>query len=248
MERFTAKIIIEKGFQKKMFSEIISKEKLSQRKLAKLLNVSRSGVRHWMKEERKLPKLVFEKILKLFSWTVKYKKYSCGILPKNWVQIKGGKIRSKTKLNLTKEDRIKGFKKAKISMHQRKVVGPKGELMYNKDEKKIAEELIRNKIQYEYEPIISLGKNFAVPDFIVGNVIIERCGVGDWKPYWSNLKRKIKRLEKYKKKYKIVILVPSKYFSIAVRKLYNVKNIIILKEEKIELVLKFIRAQGPITT
>ncbi len=248
MERFTTKIIIEKGFQKKMFSEIISKEKLSQRKLAKMLKVSRSGLRHWMNEERKLPQLIFERILKLFPWTITYKNYFRGILPRNWVQIKGGKIRSKMKINLTKEDRIKGFKKAKIKMHRRKVIGPNGELMYNNNEKKIAEELVRNKIRYEYEPIISLGKNYAVPDFVVGNIIIERCGFGNWKPYWSNFKRKVKRLQKYKKKYKIVVLVPSNYFKIVVKKLCNTKNITIFKEENLELLLDFIRAHGPITT
>jgi len=244
IERFTTKIIMDKDIQKKMFSEIILKEKLNQREFAEILEVSRRGLRQWMKEERKLPELIFERILKTFPWTIIYKNYVRGILPKNWVQIKGGKIRSKMKTNLTKRDRIKGFKNAKIKLFQRKAIGPNGELMYNVNEKKIAEELMRNDIQYKYEPIISIGKNYAVPDFIVGNIIIERCGFGNWEPYWSNLKRKIKRLEKYDRKYKIVVLVPSNNLKMVIEKLYNVKNITIFGEENLESLLNFIRAHG----
>ena len=235
---------MDKDIQKKMFSEIILKEKLNQREFAEILEVSRRGLRQWMKEERKLPELIFERILKTFPWTIIYKNYVRGILPKNWVQIKGGKIRSKMKTNLTKRDRIKGFKNAKIKLFQRKAIGPNGELMYNVNEKKIAEELMRNDIQYKYEPIISIGKNYAVPDFIVGNIIIERCGFGNWEPYWSNLKRKIKRLEKYDRKYKIVVLVPSNNLKMVIEKLYNVKNITIFGEENLESLLNFIRAHG----
>ena len=145
------------------------------------------------------------------------------------------------KNNLTKEDRIKGFRRARLKI-KRKVIGPNGELMFNNGEKKIAEELLRNKIKYTYEPVISLGKNYAIPDFAVNNVIIERCGYGNWKPYWSNLKRKIKRLEN-RKKYKIVILVPSCNFDIAIKRLGNTKNIDILKEENLESLLEFLKTK-----
>jgi len=240
IERFNEKIIIQSDFQKKMFLEIVLKEKLTQLKLAKMLNVSRRGIRQWTNEERKLPKIIFEKILKLFPWTETYKSYLRGTLPRNWVQIKGGKIRSKMKNNLTREDRIRGFKKAKLWIGRRKVRGPNGELMFNDGEKKIAEELARNNIKYTYEPIISLGKNYAIPDFVVNDVIVERCGYGDWKPYWSNLKRKIRRLEKHKK-YRIVILVPSNNFDMVIKKLNNnTKNVIILKEENLEQLLEFL--------
>ena len=244
LERFNDKVIFEKNFQRKMFLEIISREGLTQRKLAKMFNVSRRGVRQWINEERKLPKIIFEKILKLFPWAETYKIYLRGILPRNWVQIKGGKIRSKMKSNLTKKDRIKGFEKAKLSTIKRKVIGPNGELMFNDGEKRIAEKLVQNNIKYEYEPVISLGKNFAVPDFLVDDILIERCGFGNWKPYWSNFRRKIKRLKRYKK-YKIIVLIPSKYFLMAVKKLYNTKNITILKEEDLESLLYFIRVQKP---
>jgi predicted nuclease of restriction endonuclease-like RecB superfamily len=240
MERFNAKVVIETGFQKKLFLEIKEREKLSQRKLAKLLKVSRSGVKNWAGEKRKIPQFIFEILLKKFPWTSEYKNYVHGILPSNWVQIKGGKIRSKMKNNLTREDRIRGFKRAKLCIGRRKVRGPNGEIMFNDGEKKIAEELARNNIKYIYEPIILLGKNYAIPDFVVNDVIVERCGYGDWKPYWSNLKRKIRRLEKHKK-YRIVILVPSNNFDMVIKKLNNnTKNVIILKEENLEQLLDFL--------
>ena len=245
LERFNEKVIIEKNFQRKMFLDIISREELTQIKFAKMLKVSRRGIRQWANEERKLPKIVFERILNLFPWTESYNNYLRGTLPRNWVQIKGGKIRSKMKSNLTKKDRIKGFEKAKLSTIKRKAIGPNGELMFNDGEKRIAEKLAQNNIKYKYEPVISLGKNFAVPDFLVDDIIIERCGFGNWKPYWSNFKRKIKRLKRYKK-YKIIVLIPSKYFFVATKKLYNNKNITILKEDDLESLLYFIRVHSSV--
>jgi len=239
VERFSSKIIFEVGFQKKILNEIISNEKLSQRKFAKILRVSRRGLRNWLNEERLMPKSIFEIILEKFPFTKVYKKYVLEELPKNWPQIKGGKIRSKMKNNLTTKDRIRGFKKAKIMSSKRKIIGPKGELMFNKEERLVAEELLKNNLEYKYEPIILVGKNYAVPDFVVGNVIIERCGYGNWNPYWSNLLKKLRRFEKYKKG-KVIILTPSKYFVIAVKKLNKLKNITVIKEENIELLSDFI--------
>ena len=93
----------------------------------------------------------------------------------NWGQIKGGKIRGKMKSNLTKVERIKGFKKATIVTRKRKVIGPKGERMYNIGEKRIADFLLANNFNYQYEPVIDLGDKYAIPDFVVNNNIIERC-------------------------------------------------------------------------
>ena len=247
IDRFTDKFMLEEGFQSNFLNEIMIREKLTQRKFAKLLNVSRRGLRHWLNEERLIPKIIFITLLNKFSYIKTYQKYILKELPRNWVQIKGGKIRSKTKCNLTKKDRIKGFNKAKYSISQRKVIGPKGELMFNNGEELIAEFLLKNNFDYNYETIISLGKNYAVPDFIVSDIIIERCGFGNWTPYWSNLVKKLHRLEKYKKG-KVIILTPSKYFEIATKKLHKINNLILLREEDIEVLPSLIRAHGPITT
>lgn len=239
MKRFNSKVVIENGLQRKLFLAIRKREGLSQVKLAKLLGVSRRGIRHWENEERKLPQFILEALIENFPWTVIYRKCVLGVLPENWSQIRGGKIRSKMKMNLTREDRIKGFRLARLKI-KRKAIGPNGELMFNAGEKRIAEELIRNEIRYDYEPVISLGENYAIPDFIVGNTIIERCGYGDWEPYWLNIERKIRRLKTYTK-YKIIILVPSVNFDIVIKRLDMIRNIIILKEENLELLLDFLK-------
>ncbi|MBU4124115.1 MAG: helix-turn-helix domain-containing protein [Nanoarchaeota archaeon] len=239
MERFNEKIIIENSMQRKLFLEIKKMEGLSQRKLAKRLKISRNSIKNWASEDRKLPKFIFEEILEKFPWASEYRNYVHGTLPRNWAQIKGGKIRSKMKNNLTNDDRVKGFRLGRLGI-KRKTVGPNGELMFNDGEKRIAEELIRNKINYVYEPVILLGENYAIPDFIVNNTVIERCGYRDWKPYWSNIKRKIKRLKKYEN-YKIIILVPSKNFDMVVKILKNVRGITILKEENLEALLDILK-------
>lgn len=244
INRFSSKILFVEGFQKKLLNRIMLKEKLSQRKFAKMLGISRWGLRHWLNEERLIPKSIYRFLLQKFPYIRIYQKYLLQELPYNWVQIKGGKIRSKTKCNLTTKDRIKGFKKARCISSKRKTIGPKGELMFNKEEKLIAEMLLKNDFEYQYEPIIYLGKNYAVPDFIVGGIIIERCGFGNWTPYWSNLVKKLKRLEKYKKG-KVIILTPSKYFITAIKKLHKLNNLIILKEEDIEILTKYLGPKGP---
>ena len=236
-----------KSFQEKLFLDIISKEKLSQRKLAKLLGISRNTIKNWYREERLLPETIFVNLNKMFPWTETYSKFLLDKVPSNWGQIKGGKIRGKMKSNLTKSDRIKGFRKANLTTFKRKIIGPKGERMYNIGEKKIADFLIKNGFDYEYESVVNLGKNYAIPDFLVGDHIIERCGYSDWNVYWSNIRRKFKLFNKYKTG-KIIALIPKKHFTFAVKKLYDLNNIIILREEDIEVLPKLFRAQGPITT
>jgi len=238
------RLYFRKDFQRKLFLDIISKENLSQRKLAKLLGVSRSATRHWSKPDRLLPKFIFNRLIKLFPWVKSYYKYVSKMVPMNWGQIKGGKIRGKMKSNLTKSDRIKGFRKANIVTLKRKVIGPKGEKMYNYGEKKIADFLIKNNFDYEYEPVINLGNKYAIPDFSVNGNIIERCGYSNWDIYWSNLIRKFKLFEKYKVG-KVIVLIPANHFNFAIKRLQKLNNLIILKEEDTEILHKILRAQGP---
>lgn len=244
MERFTTKIVLKNGFQKKLLNEIMSENSLTQRKFAEMLEVSRSGLKNWKNEERLLPKEIFIKILNLFPRFKFYNKYILTELPRNWTQIKGGKIRSKMKINLTKEDRIKAFERSKLSYFKRKIVGPKGELMFNKYEKRIAECLLKNGLKYQYEPEVLLGKNYAFPDFLLDSIIIERCGFGNFENYWSILERKISRFNKYRKE-NIIILVPIKNFKIATKRLKKAKDIVIMTEEDLKTLPFIIKLMGP---
>ena len=229
-------------FQRKLFLDVILKEGLSQRKLAKLLGVSRCAIKHWAKPDRLLPEYIFNHLVKLHPWTKPYYKYVSEKIPMNWGQIKGGKIRGKMKSNLTKVERIRGFRKASISTRKRKVIGPKGEKMYNIGEKKIADFLLANNFDYQYEPVVNLGDKYAIPDFLVNDHIIERCGYSNWNVYWSNLVRKFKLFNKYKVG-KIIVLVPSKHFDFAIKRLQRLNNLIILKEDEIEKLSKIL--EGP---
>jgi len=244
MERFTVRTVLKEGFQKKLLSEIMLKNNLSQRRLAKILNVSRSSIKNWKNEKRLLPKEVFTKLLNIFPKFKMYNRYILTELPRNWAQIKGGKIRSKMKNNLTRKDRVKAFQNSKKFYFKRKTVGPKGELMFNIYEKRIADTLLKNELEYQYEPVVLLGKNYAFPDFLLDNFIIERCGFGDFRNYWSALERKISRLNKYRKE-NVIVVVPLKHFKIATRKLENMKNIIIMTEEDLKTLPYIIKLMGP---
>lgn len=244
MERFTIRIVLKEGFQKKLLGEIMLKNNLSQRKLAKILNVSRSSIKNWKNEERLLPKEIFIKVLNLFPRFKIYNKYILTELPRNWAQIKGGKIRSKMKNNLTRKDRVKAFQNSKKFCFKRKIVGPKGELMFNKYENRIAECLLKNGLKYQYEPEVLLGKNYAFPDFLLDGIIIERCGFGNFENYWSILERKISRFNKYRKE-NIIILVPIKNFKIATKRLKKAKDIVIMTEEDLKTLPLIIKLMGP---
>lgn len=144
------------------------------------------------------------------------------------------------KSNLTKKLRIKGFRIANLKTVKRKIIGPNGEKMYNEAERRLAELLLKHDLEYKYEPLINLGDKYAFPDFLVKNTIIERCGYSDWPCYWNRTAEKIELYEKHFKG-KFIIVVPPNRFDIAVRRLSShVKNIIILKENTINILPKFI--------
>ena len=226
------RLVFKEHCQRKLLSDVISRENLSQKRLAKLMGVSRRGVRHWINEDRLLPESVLTQMTNLFPWIRAYKNYVINKLPSNWGQTKGG---------------IKRVKMKDFNAQRKKVVGPKGEIMYNNQEKKIAEFLHKNNLRYKYEPVIKLESRCYIPDFVIGKNIIERCGYGDWNIYWSNIIRKLKQFEKYKIG-KVFILVPSRNFNLAIKKLQKLNNLIILKEEEIEVLPELMRAHGPITT
>jgi len=66
---------------------------------------------------------------------------------------------------------------------RRKVIGPRGEIMFNKLEQEVATILLKTGVNYDYEKVFRQGNNHVIPDFVVGNVLIE-CTYDtrvDWK-------------------------------------------------------------------
>ena len=238
------RILLAKDYQKELLAEVSKKLELSQRKFAKKLNVSRRCIRNWMHGTRTLPEHVFRKLTNMIPEASIYRAHVISRLPSNWGQIKGGRVRSKSKSNLTTKERIKGFRIANIRTVKRKVIGPLGERMYNDGEKGIAEFLLENGLKYVYEPMITLGGTYAFPDFKVDGIVIERCGYSDWEGYWLNVLKKLKLYEKYCSE-RVLIIVPPKNFKKAIKRLKMLENVIIIKESELDLILKFIRAQGP---
>jgi transcriptional regulator with XRE-family HTH domain len=234
------RIQFKKNYQKRFFATLINRLKVSQRKLAEKLNVSRRTLRNWMNEKRLIPENILFKCLKLLPELSSYKKFVINTYPENWGQIKGGKIRGKMKSNLTRRIRIRGFRNANLKTVKRRILGPLGEKMYNIGERKLAEFLLNHGLKYKYEPVINLGRKYAFPDFLVKNTIIERCGYSDWPGYWNRLTEKTKLYEKFFKG-KLVIVVPENRFKIAIRRVSPyVKNVIILKENEIDILPNFI--------
>jgi hypothetical protein len=74
---------------------------------------------------------------------------------------------------------------------RRKVIGPKGEKMFNSLEKEVAEILLKLNVDYEYEKILKIKNNYIIPDFLIlANILIE-C------TYWSFVKDKSRILKKH---------------------------------------------------
>jgi len=234
------RLLFKVGYQRKFLLTLIKNHGLTQRKLSKKLEVNRNTLKNWIGEKRLLPENMFQKCLQIEPELSNYLKFVNVKLPSNWGQIKGGKIRSKMKTNLTRNLRIKGFRKANQRTVKRKVIGPFGEKMYNSAEKNIAEVLLNANMKYAYEPLIQIGNNYSFPDFLVSNIIVERCGYSDWSGYWTRLKKKLKLFEK--NKIKFILVVPENRFNIAIRRIEKyVKNVIILKEKEIDLLPKLIK-------
>lgn len=229
-------------------TEVQRKLNLSQRRLAEELKVSRRTLRNWINESNLLPEDIFYKCIKLVPEIMKYRRHVFRVYPSNWGKMKGGKIRAKMKNNLTRELRIKGFRIANLMTLKRKVIGPKGEKMYNEGEKRLAEFFIRHNMNYIYEPSVKLGNKYVFPDFLVEakatkkiiKIIVERCGYSDWFLYWRRVLEKAKLYEKYFNG-KFIMVVPDDRFEIAIKRVsFYVNNVIILKESSLRLLPKII--------
>lgn len=85
----------------------------SQRKLAKELNMSRTGVRRWLSGDNFLPLEAFNILTKKYNLT-NYKKYIKKTLPDNWGRKKGGKS------NIKKISDLKSYMKRLHENHRKK--------------------------------------------------------------------------------------------------------------------------------
>jgi len=229
------RILFAKGKQEYFLKEMMKNLNLSQRKFANKIGVSRRTLRNWLDGTYLLPENIFQRCFVILPEIKFNVNFIITKLPSNWGMIKGGKVRSKMKTNLNMKIRAKGFQDANLKTIKKKTLGPKGERMYNFAEKRIAEILLSNKIKYQYEPLMRFGKNYAFPDFLANNIIIERCGYSDWNIYWIRVKKKFQLYDKYFPG-KTIMVVPPKNFKIALRKVAKyVKNIIIIKENELEV-------------
>jgi len=206
------RIRFKKGKQSE-FLRRASKPFGSLRKFAKFLDMGWGYFWYYISEQVTLPGVVFDKSLPFTGLSKKFilNNWVIEILPYNWFAIKGGVSTGKINSERLKNDmkfrrmwverskkagsKLKGrfienwdvgFRKA----GKRKVTGPKGEKMFNENEKDIALMLLSKNKNYEYEKLINLNGKFYFPDFIVGKTIIERCGLST-NNYLDSLKNKI---------------------------------------------------------
>jgi len=115
---------------------------------------------------------------------VKFERYGCQFTLEQR-RIAGRKTGSANTLeHLVKISSSGGVASVKSKANfRRKVVGPRGEMMFNKLEREVATILLSIGVNYEYEKVFRRSSNHVIPDFTVGDVLIE-CTYDtrvDWK-------------------------------------------------------------------
>lgn len=222
-------VALSKGNQKLLLTQAIQKAG-SERKLASVLSIPKSTIYEYKLENMHLPEERFTKIIKLLGLSAK--DYKVSYLDDNWGRVKGGIncVKKKSKSALNKELELartkikrglsewhKDLRKSNperyytIQYERFKKIGEykfgtkKGHLVRNILEKKIADLLYDNKIDYKYEDLTKGAKGYYFPDFKIGSIIIE-CTAwrGNTKAY--SLKNKIKDLKSVG--YKSYVFVP----------------------------------------
>ncbi len=211
------------------------KEAGSYRILSKLLKIPRSSLAGYRKNKA-IPEKRFKKIVKFLK--IDPKKLKTEKLADNWKSVKGGKIGVKLKkkngtfksqLKIAQKNGIKKIKEwhkrmkeenpreyYKMQYSKFKMIGgykqvtKRGEKVRNIFEKEVADLLYQLKIDYEYEPLINIGKRYFYPDFLINKKIIIECTAwkGETKAY--KLKEKIKILGK---NYKVFVVIPKTLYS-----------------------------------
>lgn len=213
----------------KKFIEIALEKGGSYRQLSKILTIPRASLLAYS-QGRFIPKERFNKINKFIGnkefWSIK-------TFENNWKQKSGGKnsVDERKKLGIYysqlktaqkkgkegikkwhKENKENNPKKYYLMQYSKfKKIGEykyktkRGKKVRNSLEKEIADILYNMKINYEYEPLVNIGKKYFFPDFLIENRIIIECTMwkGETKAY--KLKEKIDLL---KKKYKTYVVIP----------------------------------------
>jgi len=206
------------------------------RRLGKILKISKSSIFEYSKG-RPISRKNLDKIITFLKIKNK-EKIILENLPNNWKQIKGGKRLvgiKKLKGTFEKEMKVwrdfqskklkKWHKFMKINKPEgyynlqysrfKKIAGYKyqtknGEKVRNSFEKETADILKDLKIDYEYEPLINIDKNYFFPDFLINKKIIIECTM--WKGLEKAYKLKSK-IDMLKKKYNVYVLIPKNLYS-----------------------------------
>jgi len=232
-------IKFKKGKQKGLVIKAIQKVG-SERKLARSIDISKGCVYFYKTEKRNFSKVKLNRLLKLLDIDIDYIKCDIEeFLPKNWGRKKGGeRLIELKKRDGTLQETIKRINVASSKIMKRwhatmkkekpeeyykwqyerfKKIGrgytiktKKGIKVRNKLEQEIADFLYDNKINFEYEPYLSLDGKAYFPDFIIKNLIVEAT---EWKhPQKRRLSYLKRKFDSYEKAgFRACLYVPLKY-------------------------------------
>jgi len=242
----------ERKRQKEFLKKVKELKNCTWNELAIFLQIELEALKNWYKERILLPKNIFKKIIKYYPQLASYENFVIEEKSDNWGQVVGEIRGSETIIKKLKTDTlfrtewIKNSKKGgnnnikkgliknwdvgfrKIGI--RKIIGPKNEKMFTEMEKRIAEFFIKNKIDYEYEPLLKIGGKNYFPDFQINKAfIIERCGVVS-KNYFKSLQNKLNDYEKIKRN--VVLIFPKKARNSFIRNIKIPKRFVYLVEDE----------------
>jgi len=203
----------------------------SQARLSRLLSIPPQSIANYFNGEL-MPEERFDKIATLLKIKNKTRMIEKK-LPNNWRQVIGGKrcvIAKKKKGTFDRDMKhLQNIQSAKLKKwhHDMKKNSPeeyyllqysrfkkvgsyklrtlKGEKVRNSLEKDIADILFRNKVSYEYEPLIRMGDHFFFPDFVIADKIVIECTM--WRGFEKAYKLKSK-VDILKNRYKVFVVIP----------------------------------------
>lgn len=232
---------LKKGVLDKLISKGIS-EAGSIRKLAKLLDIPKTTVGYYQQEKRLPTKENLDKICSLLKinldenqisekFSTNWRQTTGGIncvrnklvLGTLNVQLEAArrKLASSGKDFSAWHKRMKRDSPREYYMIQYnrfkkigeyKYITKNGEKVRNLLEKDTADFFFEKNIKYEYEPLVSVGKRYFFPDFLIDNKIIIECTM--WRGY-DKAAKLAKKINILKKRYEVFVLIPvklSKYY------------------------------------
>jgi len=82
-----------RGKQKELILKFIKINSLSVKEVCKIFNIKKTTLYNWLNENATLPSRAFKKIVQKTPQLKNFNKYIIKKLPKNWGQVKGGKIK-----------------------------------------------------------------------------------------------------------------------------------------------------------